>query len=160
MEGLDLFNPVNRLATEDDSPSPTPSPYNDYWDNDEDESEEEGEEEMSEGNYDMEMEDDEGDIDYIEPTTRQRRSTELNLRVGKTRNEGEDGGEGVDMIDGLAASFHVEKQQGLKLTFRKRGRQEMSSSENSSEPPVTKVIIIHVQLLYMYTRNFKSVVYF
>ncbi len=140
MEGLDLFNPVNRLATEDDSPSPTPSPYNDYWDDDEEEEEEE-EGEMSEGNDDMEMEDDEGDIDYIEPATRQRRSTELALRVGKTRNggEGEDGGEGVDMTDGLDTSFHVEKQQGLKLTFRKRGRQEMSTSENSSEPPVTKV---------------------
>ena len=159
MEGLDLFNPVNRLLAEENSPSPTPTPLSSW----EDEEEEDGMESMmceeseeSEGNYELDL-DDEDDEDYSEPSIKLQKKTDLTLRIGKTRNGGElmittrDSNRSLTSSSSSTpasskggtpfptpSSFQVEKQQGLKLTFRKSGRQ--TATARNEGPAPTQVI--------------------
>ena len=206
MEGLDLFNPVPKLAAEPDSPSPTPPPIdsNEYWDEDEDDDEEEDEEESvmseeSDGNYDMEVDD--GDEDYNEPastrpTPNKRPTSDLTLRIGKNRNsggelkvttataaaitrerlqkdlkdesssnassspssrEGGGGGGGGGGRGNLSTSFQVEKQQGLKMTFRKSNRGIALRNEATTTTQQVASVIVKLHVLNVFKHMKKKI---
>ena len=170
MEGLELFNPFNKLQAEPDSHSSTPPSF-DYSDDDDDDDDEEEMDSVtcdeSDGSEDMDCD---GEEEYTIPTTKQKK-TDLTLRIGKMRNgnelavsprdnSGSNGGSngssngssnggsnggsngssnGGGSTGALPTSFQVEKQQGLKMTFRKSGRQRSTAVVKDNEAQTMQV---------------------
>ncbi len=142
MEGLELFNPINKLQAEPDSLSPTPPPLDDSDEYDENDMESVICEE-SDSNYDeddMEIDCD-GDEEYSLPVAAaKQKKIDLTLKIGKMRN-GNDLSVNNSTTTGststssnvLPTSFQVEKQQGFKMTFRKSGRLRSTGNDKETE---------------------------
>lgn len=147
MEGLDLFNPVTKLANESDSLSPTPPPSNmtnEPWDDEDDDDgeddyyeEEEEEEDGVSNSDDLEM-DEEGIDDIV--STKHKGNSNLTMKI-KTRNTTPRDSNTTSTRGGkpdtlASSSFQVQKQHGLKLTFRKSAGKVTTRQQQLQQPPI------------------------